>query len=169
MGNNERILKGLKQAMQAEADGHNFYKMAANNTNDEEGKEVFLQLAQDEVEHFIFLKAQYDSIIETGKVDMNVKLGKPSTEANESPIFSEGFKSRLNEAHLEMSALSIGAQLELSAVQFYQKEAEVIDDPAVKQFYTELAEWEKGHHRRLIKQQQELQDDYWDAAGFQPF
>jgi len=106
MGNNERILKGLKQAMQAEADGHNFYKMAANNTNDEEGKEVFLQLAQDEVEHFIFLKAQYDSIIETGKVDMNVKLGKPSTEANESPIFSEGFKSRLNEAHLEMSALS---------------------------------------------------------------
>lgn len=164
----ERILKGLKQAIQSEVDGRNFYNMAAKNTQDEQGKAVFQSLAQDEVEHYIFLKAQYDSILKTGKVDLNIKLGKPS-DTSESPIFSDDFKGKLKDAHGEMAALSVGAQLELLGIQFYRAEAEAAQDEDVKKFYNELADWEVTHHRRLLKQQQELQEDYWHDAGFAPF
>jgi len=168
MGENQRILDGLMKAMQAEVDGHNFYKMAANSAEDEKGKEVFRALAQDEVEHYIFLKAQYDSFLKNGKADTTVSLGKPSQSAD-SPIFSEGFRARLAEAHYEMTALSIGVQLEQSAIKFYNQEAAAVSNPVVKKFYIELAAWEETHHRRLLKQQQELTEDYWQKGGFYPF
>lgn len=164
----DRILEGLTKAMQAEVDGHNFYKMAAGSTTDELGKETFISLAKDEADHFIFLKAQHDSISKTGKVDPAVKLGKPSQSAD-SPIFSTEFKTRIKEAHYEMSALSIGAQLELTSIQFYRAEAKAAADPQIKAFYDELAEWETTHHRRLIQQQQELREDYYYKGGFYPF
>ncbi len=164
----DRILKGLKEAMQAEVDGHHFYKLAAEATSDPLGKKVFQALAQDEIDHFIFLKAQYNSFLETGKADLKVKLGKPSN-SSESPIFSDDFKNRLKEAHYEMSALSIGAKLELSSIQFYKSEAKATPDPDVKAFYNDLAKWEETHHRMLLKQQHELQEDYWHNSGFYPF
>jgi rubrerythrin len=168
MTDTDRILKGLKQAMQAEIDGHNFYRMAADNTKDEMGKEAFKALAQDEVDHFKFLKAQYDSFKKEGKPDKTVKLGKPSNDG-ESPIFSDSFKARINEAHYEMTALSVGIQLELSAINFYNGEAEKISDSIVKSFYKELAEWETTHYHSLLKQQQELQEEYWQDGNFHPF
>ena len=106
--------------------------------------------------------------MKTGNVDLNVRLGKPS-DKTETPIFSDDFKSRIKEAHHEMSALSIGAQLELSAIKFYNEEADAVDDHVARKFYKELAEWEMTHHRQLIRQQQELQENYWQAGGFQPF
>ena len=168
MGETDRIIEGLKKAMQAEVDGHNFYKMAANSTSDETGKETFNSLAEDEVEHFKFLKAQYDSFKTTGKPDTQAKLTRPS-ELAESPIFSEGFKERLKDAHYEMTALSIGVQLELSSIQFYKSESEKTTNATVKTFYRELADWETEHHRRLLSQQHELIEDYWQAGNFYPF
>lgn len=168
MSKNDSILEGLKKAMQAEADGHNFYKMAANSISDETGKETFDSLAKDEVDHFKFLKAQYDSFEKNGRPDMEAKLGKPS-EFEESPIFSEDFKKRLHDAHYEMTALSIGVQLELASIKFYESESAKATDKTVKKFYKELAEWETTHHRRLLKEQQELTEEYWQAGHFYPF
>jgi rubrerythrin len=168
MGEKDMILVGLKQAMQAEADGHNFYKMAANSTGDDQGKEVFNQLAKDEIDHYTFLKEQYESFAKDGKPNMNIRLGQPSNNAD-SPIFSENFKERLQDAHYEMTALSIGVQLELSAINFYKAESAKYSDPTVKKFYADLAEWESTHYHMLLKQQEELKEDYWRDSNFYPF
>ncbi len=168
MSEKERILEALKEAMQAEVDGHNFYRMAADKTNDEMGKEAFKGLAKDEVEHFNFLKAQYNSFEKDGVPDKSVKLGKPS-ESGESPMFTDSFKNRLKDAHYEMTALSVGVQLEQSAIDFYKKQSEKAENENVKEFFKELADWEATHHRRLLKQQQELKEDYWQDGNFYPF
>ncbi len=168
MSEKDRVLSALKEAMQAEVDGHNFYRMAADSTRDEMGKETFKALAKDEVEHFTFLKAQYAAYEKDGKPDSSVKVGKPS-ESGESPMFSDSFKSRIKEAHYEMTALSVGVQLEISAVKFYQDQAKQAADDEMKKFFTELADWEATHHRRLLKQQQELKEDYWQDGNFSPF
>jgi hypothetical protein len=47
-----RVIEGLKKAMQAEADGHNFYIWPPKNTKDKKGKEVFISLAKDESIHW---------------------------------------------------------------------------------------------------------------------
>ncbi len=165
----ERIIDGLKKAIQAEGDGHNFYVMAAQSTKDPKGKEVFLRMAEEEKEHIIYLRHQYKTIKETGKPDKSVELASPAQLSGTSPIFSDKIKSRINDAHLEMSALSIGIQLELNSISFYKQQATEATLPEVKKFYRELVDWETGHYHALLRQQEILKEDYWNAAGFSPF
>ncbi len=165
----EAVIKVLYRAMQAETDGHLFYQMAAEKTEDPQGKEVFESLAKDELDHLHFLKAQHKSITESGEPDKNLKVGKPSGDQIETPVFSDEFKSRVAQAHNEMSALSIGVHLELAQIDFYKNQAREATDPTVKTFLGELAEWESTHYRRLIRQQEELKEDYWFKGGFYPF
>jgi len=163
------VAKALFEAIRAESDGYSFYKMAAQSSQDEKGRAVFEQLAGEELEHKRFLAAQYRSVMETGKVDASVKLGRPADLSGASPIFSEHLKARLQDAHYEMSALSIGIQLEQGSMAYYREQAGRHDDPAIKGFFEELADWERGHYEALMRQQESLKDDYWYGAGFSPF
>jgi len=163
------MAESLFEAIKAEGDGRSFYMMAARSTADDKAREVFGQLADEELGHQEFLKAQYRSILENGTIDSAAKLGRPRDLSEASPIFSAGLKSRIKEAHMEMSALAIGIQLELGAMNYYREAAGRASDPAIKAFFSELAEWESGHYNALLRQQEALKEDYWSAAGFSPF
>jgi len=167
--NQKRVLRGLVKAMQAEREGHTFYKMAAGATEDPKGREVFGRLADEEIAHFEFLRAQYKSLTETGKVDGSALLGTPSDLSGTSPIFSERLRDRIKDAHYEMTALSVAAQLEQDAERHYRAEANVAADPSVKRFFLELAAWEALHYAAITAQQDELKESYWAAGGFAPF
>ncbi len=169
MDTKDKVLAGLKEAIKAEGDGYNFYMMAAGNSVDPKGKEVFQMLAREELEHVKYLRIQYNSILNNGTPDASVSLPKRAVLDGESPIFSPAIKSRIKDAHLEMSALSIGIQLELNAINFYREQAEAADDQVITDFYNELVEWESGHYNVLLTQQENLKEDYWDAGGFSPF
>jgi len=166
---NKEMLDALKHAMQAEANGHQFYKLAASNTADEQGKRVFEMLAEEELDHLRYLKSHYDSIASTGKTNPDVKLKEQDGSAITHPLFSPDLKNRIADAHFEMSALGIGIQLELSAINFYKAQADLAEDEDVKKLFADLAEWEVGHYQMFLKQQEELKDMYWDSGGFSPF
>lgn len=163
------MLEGLYKAILSENDGYHFYLMAANSTQDPKGKKVFEELAQEELNHMEFLKRQFSSLRKTGKPDKEAKLGTAKGLKKPFPIFSDLLKDRLSNAHFEMSALSIGVQLELLAISFYKLQADRVTDPFVKEFYKELADWESGHYRALLTELDSLKDDYWQAGGFSPF
>lgn len=166
----KRVTEALKQAMQAEQEGNHFYLMAASNTQDPKGQEVFRQLAEDEVMHFNFLKGQYKAFTETGKADGSLKLPKKASPDASHPIFSDEIKKRIGNAHYEMTALSVGAQLELSAVQFYETEAKAAKgDSVVETFFKDLADWEREHLNALQGQADMLKEAYWNEGGFSPF
>jgi rubrerythrin len=166
---NAKILNALKRAMRIETDGHYFYKMAAGKTRDAKGKETLLMLAKDELDHFNYLKAQHDSLLETGKPAKRFKMTRPGNAANKSRIFSKDFKKRIGKAHFEMSALSIAIGLELSSINFYKEEAEKTSDPILREFFGKLADWEVTHHQILAREQARLQEDYWIENRFYPF
>lgn len=166
---NQRMADGVLAAMRAEIEGHHFYKMAALSTHDDQGKQVFEQLAQEELDHFEFLQKQHGALVETGAPDSTAKLGTAIPLRGDSPIFSSSLKDRLGEAHFEMTALSVGIQLELSAQSFYKRESEAATNDAVRAFFLELAEWEAGHYEALLTQQESLKEDYWAASRFSPF
>lgn len=165
----KRLADGLLKAIQSENDGHHFYRMAAQTTQDPRGRETFLRLAEEELGHQEFLRAQYGAILSTGTPDRSLRLGQPADPSGAHPIFSDQLRKRLTEAHFEMTALSIGIQLELDAQQFYRKESKAATDSTVRRFFTELANWESGHYRALLHQQEVLKEDYWSAGGFAPF
>jgi len=163
------LLQGLLEAMRAEHEGDHFYRMAARATENPKGREVLSQLALEEREHASFLKAQYDSILETGKVDGKRKLGEKTRLTGSNPIFSKDIRDRLKGAHSEMTNLSIGIQLEMGAMKHYEKLANQAEDPEVKAFFSELREWEAGHYKALLEQHDMLQEEYWADNGFAPF
>lgn len=163
------IAEALARAMQAETDGHHFYLMAANATQDVQGKEVFAQLAAEELDHLRFLKVQRESYLASGHADEAATLGHGRELRGESPIFSSAIHARLGEAHFEMSALSIAIALELSSQAFYREQALAAGDEAARRFFEELALWEAGHAEALSRQLEELKEAYWAGGGFAPF
>jgi rubrerythrin len=163
------LKEALVKAIQAEIEGHNFYTMASRSTDDPKGKEIFNMLALEETEHAGFLKSQYKAVLETGTTDAKIKLGQRNILPEHSPIFSDGLKSRAATAHQEMTALSIGIQLELNAINFYREQAKISNDKTAKEFFDELTEWESGHYNALLRQYDSMKEDYWNAAGFAPF
>jgi rubrerythrin len=165
----ERLLEGLKKAIQTEVDGYYFYQMAADTMSDSKGRELFRKLAEEELAHKQFLERQYKSIKETGKADKSVSLGDKTDLSGDNPIFSEDLKKRIGDAHYEMTALSIAIRLELNSIQHYKAEAEAAEDEDVKDFFMELVDWETGHYDALVRQDEALKEDYWNAAGFAPF
>ncbi len=163
------LTETLLKAMKAERDGHSFYMMAAGSTGDPKGRTVFETLAKEELDHLQFLREHYDSIAKTGQLSQTARLHARLNLEGPSPLFSEGIQKRINDAHYEMSALSIGIQLELDSMNFYRAQSGIVSDPAAKRFFLELASWETGHYQALLRQQEELKDDYWTSAGFSPF
>jgi rubrerythrin len=165
----QSLVDGLLTAMKAERDGHSFYMMAANSTGDPKGRMIFETLAREELDHLQFLREHYDSVTKTGQLSSTAKLNARLELVGRSPLFSDSLRQRIKEAHFEMSALSIGVQLEYDAMKFYQRKAEETDLPDARKFFAELASWETGHYQALLRQQEELKDDYWSDAGFSPF
>ncbi|NMC72269.1 MAG: ferritin family protein [Myxococcales bacterium] len=161
------LLEALRKAIEAEHEGYGFYRMASNSTQDARGREVFQRLAEEELAHAAFLKAQYRSIAETGRIDGRASLGRP--QAVVGGIFSPALRERIGEAHFEMSALGVGIHLEQNAMEFYAAQAARASDPAVRGFFQELSEWEAGHFRALVEQQEGLREEYWSKNGFAPF
>jgi len=165
----KRILEGLEKAIQAEVEGHHYYLMAARSIEDAKGREVFEKLAQDEVDHARFLQAQYDAVRATGKPNPEITLGEAAKLEGPHPIFSESLRERIKTAHFEMTALSVGVQLELNAVEFYRGEAEASGNPDVAAFYRKLADWESSHYHALLTEPDSLKKEYWTEGRFSPF
>ncbi len=164
----EKTLKGIKIALQTELNGIEFYRIAAEKTEDRKGKEVFQLLAQDEERHYNELKRQYQHLLEDNEWFANIELGKPPTFAEENPIFSEELKNRIQDKHFEMSALSIGALLETNSIDFYRKMKEEAEDPIARDLFEQLQKWEEKHLEAITKQLNLLKEEYWADAHFSP-
>ncbi len=167
--NQSSLLEALKIALEAEMTGHQFYLNAAKSTEDSQGKATFTRMAKEELEHFRLLKKQYAYILENGAIDRSsVFLEVPDPEST-SPIFSPEFRERVGKQHFEMSALSVGMQLELSAIQHYQRSADSSEDTDVKAFFSSLVEWEQGHYDSFATELAQLREEYWQANDFSPY
>jgi rubrerythrin len=161
------LAKVLREAMEAERDGFTFYTMAAERSEDPGARETFARLADEERKHYEALQSGYRSLTEGGTwVPSDELLEDREPEA--SGIFSEDFVRRIGGKHLEMSALSIGILLEKNAYAFYTRQADAAEDEAVAGFFRELAEWEDGHYRLLLRQDEALKEEYWNENRFAP-
>jgi rubrerythrin len=169
MSSKDIILKGIKEAMMAERTGIEFYTTASRTTADPKGKEMFHLLAQEEEQHFEYLQETYGQLLQGSEITTHIPSATNSVLSKSSPIFSDALRRRLNDAHFEMSALSVGLQLEQNAIKHYQTLADVADDPKVKGLFLELVQWEKNHAQGFINEMNSLKEDYWSRANFAPF
>lgn len=167
--NKESLLAALKTALEAEMTGHQFYLHAAETTHDPRGKETFSRMAREELEHFHALKNQYAAVMDNGQFDKSRVLLEVPDPDTTSAIFSPRFRERVGQQHFEMSALSVGMQLELNAIKHYQHCADASEDEDVKAFFAGLVEWEQGHYDDFAAELEELREQYWQDNDFLPY
>ncbi|MBE0432895.1 ferritin family protein [candidate division WOR-3 bacterium] len=165
--NPSTALEGLKTALQTELNGIEFYRLAAQNTDDTKGKRTFQMLADDELKHFKTLQQEYVALAKNNGWQ-KVELGEPPVFEGDSPIFSKEMKERIKGKHFEMTALSIGALLESNSIDFYRNMKETSTDPAAKELYGRLQQWEESHLEAITRQLDLLKEDYWAEQRFSP-
>jgi len=167
--NESQIMSVLKRAYQIEIDGYTFYSMAADRAEKPAVEEIFSKLADDEVQHQLYLKEIMGNYQDQGVQAFRVTRSDPDARAISSMIFSEGFKKQLEGTDFELGVLSIGMTLESRAMRYFSGAADKASETEVAEFYRFLADWEKQHFDALQDLYNSLRENNWAEGGFSPF
>ncbi|MFC1744781.1 ferritin family protein [Candidatus Riflebacteria bacterium] len=163
----EKAIEILKTAILMERRGKAFYEQVAAQTTSKQLGDIFRILADEEEQHIEFLSKQFKNYSKSKNFLSREELDLPVAESSE--ILSSDIKKQISAAGYEAAAISAAIDMENRAVEVYAKRAEETSDPAEKELYEWLAEWEKGHNKILIELNRELIEDVWNDSNFWPF
>lgn len=161
----EKELMVLKTAIINEVEGYEFYRMAAEKAGDEETREAFLELAEQEKMHIEWLN-DFKCDMEEGKLcdfDLDRLAPAPSPK-----IFKWKNLDRKN-AGIAVSVYGIGMQMEKASVDFYREQAEKTAVEEARKLFSVLAEWEETHYEQFAKQYEVLKENWWAEQQYAPF
>ncbi len=164
----QQLTDVLLQALGIERDGYHFYRLASERSEDPGARDTFAGLAEDERMHFDTLQQQYRNAIEGAPWQSEIAWMRKANENDSAPPFGTRFHDRLQKQHVSMSALSIGILLEKNSSLFYQEQSKQPFPEEVRELFRQLAEWEDRHYQTLLRQDEALRDDYWQANRFSP-
>lgn len=162
----EKTIEILKTAILLERKGKAFYSHVATQAKDEDVKEFFQMMADEEDEHISFLTDQYQNFV---KNDTFTKVDFKHEDATDEEILTEKVKTKIENASFESAAISSAIDMENRAIKVYSERAESAEDQEEKDFYTFLANWERGHNKILHEIDKALQDRVWNDNNFWPF
>jgi len=165
----EKINSVLRRAYQIEIDGYTFYSMAADKAEKPAVEEIFSKLADDEVQHQLYLKEIMGNYKDKGVEAFRVARRSPEERAVSSTIFSESFKKQIEGTDFELGVLSIGMTLETRAMRYFRGAADKAEEAEIRDFYRFLADWETQHFEALQDLYNGLKMDNWAEGGFSPF
>ena len=137
----------VKVAMEAEKDAYQAYSKAARETANPEGRDMFQQLSEFEMNHYQKLKDLLKSLQEKG--DWTRYEG---TSLKKKTIPLKTAKLKGQEQLTDMDALKIAIGEEKKAQAHYRSMAELTRDPLGKEMCKRLAD-EEAFHERLLNDQ----------------
>jgi rubrerythrin len=159
----------LRKAYQIEVDGYTFYSMTADRADKPAVQELFVKLAQDEVQHQAFLRTVLKNYHDRGVEAFSVGIVVPDLHVLSEKIFTDRFREQAEGAAFEMAALSVGMTLEKNAVAHFSGAAKSADEAEIRTFYEFLANWEQQHLDALQALSETIRGDFWEKSGFSPF
>ncbi|MCK4886540.1 MAG: ferritin family protein [Planctomycetes bacterium] len=130
MANVEKVANILETAVEKEIEAYRFYSTVAELISDEKGRDVFRQLANDEIKHRNRLELE---IMKIGKVL------KPREDVDIDIEVESGFKLSYKEA------LIMAIQKEDAAFQLYIEYVIATSDLELREVFMRLAEEEVKH------------------------
>ena len=159
----------LKMAILLEKRGKSFYSQVAEQTKDEEVRQVFQFMAAEEQMHVEFLARQFSFYEKNKSFDTNEAMISAGDESVINTILTEGMKSKISASGFEAAAISAAMDFETRAIDAYASYAATATDPNEKEMFTWLADWERGHHKVLHQMDEELKERIWNDNQFWPF
>ena len=165
---NQKALEIIKSAILMEVRGQAFYKNVVDQTKNEDVKNIFTIMANEEKLHAEYLSKQYSSIKNNGKPDQQI-LPEASSENLVNLILSPEIKNQISGAGFEAAAISASIDMENKAVEIYSDFAAKAEDAEIKDLFMWLADWEGGHVKILNELDKELREKIWYDNNFWPF
>lgn len=153
-------LKMLENALEMEEKGKNFYEKAANTCNNELGREMFKSLLADELVHIDRIREIFQSIKCHNEWTDEWKTIK-SKGANLKKLFTDFSKkhgSKIKSDTRDLEALSIGIDLELRSIQYYEDHLKKAEDLMERSFIEQMITEEHKHHEILVDAKLYLSD-----------
>jgi rubrerythrin len=143
----DKFLKMLGEAESIEQDGRKFYLESMEKTNNKFAKELFKNLAGEELVHYNTIKHIADMLSKGKKPSKDdLKLGDRKGLVFNSLI--KDFKSD-KPAGSEIEALKFAEKLEEKSIAHYANAGKSADAPVVKDFVSRLKTEEEGHLRSI--------------------
>lgn len=163
-----KAFKILKTAILLEKRGESFYRTVAEKTEDPNTKQVFQMLAEEEVEHSRFLAEQY-SHYSKNQTFKRLSNAVVPDDTETQKILTDAVKNKISSAGFEAAAIAAAIDMENRAIAIYSERAKEAEDPAEKELYQMLTDWEQSHHKLLKAMDDDLKQRVWDDNNFWPF
>jgi len=163
----KKKLNVLKKAILMERKGHAFYSKIAEQSDNEDIKELFQIMASEELLHIKFLSKAYLHAKNTNKFELSDLPEQGDNEFTDE-ILSAKIKNKLSVAGFEAAAISAAIDMENRAVDVYSKNYENATDKNEKELFRWLAEWEMEHHKVLFELELDLKEKAMNEEEF-PF
>lgn len=153
------VIKALETAIAAERQGMAQYLEFARKTADQTGKNMFIALARDEMEHFLAFFDQLNAARSAGML-LEVKLA-PSEVERLRPKLRQMRTEKSSKGTNELGALHTALEQEKDAIKFYMEEERKTQDFNAKKMYRELIDVERSHYDLI-----QAQIDYITKTGY---
>jgi len=141
----------LREAIQMEVDGEEFYRQASRRSSNKLAREIFQNLADEEDEH----RRKFEEIYEALKKGRDWPDVEPPASKGErlKSIFSratEKLGGKIKVASSELEAIKTAIDMEVKSYDFYRSRSEQSAFLLEKRFYQALAGEERAHHLALL-------------------
>ena len=154
----EYMLKALKEALQMEVDGRQFYLEAAKSAKNEGVRQILEYLAESEVYHIKKFREIYESLQKHPNWTAELAEFKPPHVEPYACVMA------MNQAEMgmadkkELEPLVTGLKMEQCSIDYYTKLAKETPIPLARKFFMSLAHEERGHYLMLLDMHNYLSD-----------
>ncbi len=152
------IIEALKYALRMELDGKKFYTLAARESANRVGKDLFSWLAEQEGLHYKRFEEIYAAVTaERGWPASSVKPPKP---VKLGTLFSRLIKETTKPmgTKAEIDSADRAMDLEIKSRDYYRERADKASSDAEKEFFTTVSAEEQGHYLALVDYKEYISD-----------
>ena len=137
-------IEALKLAMETEKRGLEAYLNFAHQTVDETGKNMFILLARDELEHFEVIEKVLSGLQISGRW-ADIKLRKSLVERVVPKLRGRDMRVKGKRGIDQVQALQAGLEQERRSIELYRSQLATATDQLARKTFRKLMEMEEAH------------------------
>ena len=148
----------MEMAIKMEEDGKAFYTAASRKTTDALGKELLLQLADEEDYHAVKARQIYDALKRNDAAEVELALDKGKRIKHIFAKAAQDMHTKVEVASTVMESIELALDMEEKSRKFYEEHSKNASNDQVKKFLRSLALEERGHYVALADYSEYLID-----------
>jgi len=146
----EYMLQALKDAVQMELEGRQFYLEAAKQVKSAGVRDVLEYLAESEKYHIQKFNEIYQSLQKDPAWTESLAAFKPPQHEPYVCVMAMAKESQASGGADDLQALRTGIKMEECAIDYYTKLAKETNIPLARRFFMSVAHEERGHYLMLM-------------------